>query len=288
MPSEEKDILVDFASIEKNLERVNLVSRGVKEIPVDQIVGSLGRYQDFTEGFLPHKGRKSVKYHSVSKAMSDGKILPPIKVYKILDNYFVIDGHHRVTVAKNELDAVDIDAEVIEVRFDFNLSPDKKYKYNTEQAKDFLIFLEEDAFEKKSYLKNNILVHPLKVTELTSYAKLYEEIHDFRQNYSKGELWNKNIIFASYQWYEERFLPAVNIILEEDVLKEFPKRTYTDLYIWVQQHKYFLSQKVGYDVGFDFTMDDFVQKFGKITFLDLIPQVTREIIKTIKKEIKKL
>ncbi|MBN1622262.1 MAG: DUF4032 domain-containing protein [Endomicrobiales bacterium] len=286
MSSEEKDILVDFHSIEKNLDSIHQINRGIQEIPIDKIVGSLGRYQDFTEGFLPHHP-KSAKYESVKRAMLAGKILPPIKLYKIMDSYFVIDGHHRITVAKNELKAVDIDAEVIEIVFNFELSPDRKYSYDTEQAKDFLILLEEDAFQKKTYLKNDILIYPLKVTELTSYAKLYEEIEDFRRNCENRELARKNIIFSSYLWYEKRFFPAAKIIMEEEVLKMFPKRTYTDVYVWIQQHKYYLSQRAGYDVGFDFTMDDFVQKFRKIKFFELLPQLTQDIIRMIKKEISK-
>lgn len=280
---EDKNTLVDFSSIEKNLEHLHQINRGVLAIPIDKIVGSLGRYHDFTEGFLPHRQRISAKYESVKQAMLAGKIMPPIKVYQILDNYFVIDGHHRVTVAKNELKAQEIDAEVIEIHFDMELSLNKKYSYNTEQAKDFLIKLEEDAFRKKTFLQNNILLYPIKVTDLTSYAKLYEEIVDFRRNYNGGKLSKKPIIYSSYQWYEMRFLPAVRIIIEEDILKSFSDRTYTDLYLWIQQHKYYLSQSAGYDVGFDFTKDDFLQKYRKSKFLDLLPNLVREIVRGIKK-----
>lgn len=281
--SDEKNTLVDFSSIEKNLEHLHQINRGILAIPIDKIVGSLGRYHDFTEGFLPHRQRISAKYESVKQAMLAGKIMPPIKVYQILDNYFVIDGHHRVTVAKNELKAQEIDAEVIEIHFDLELSLDKKYSYNTEQAKDFLIKLEEDAFQKKTFLKNNILIYPVKVTDLTSYAKIYEEIADFKRNYNNGELAKRSVIYSSYLWYETRFLPAVRIIIEEDILKSFPNRTYSDLYLWIQQHKYFLSQNAGYDVGFDFTKDDFLQKYRKSKFFDLLPNRIRDIVRGIKK-----
>lgn len=280
--ADEKKSLIDFDSIEKNLKHVHQRNRGVMPIAIDKIVGSLGRYNDFTEGFLPQGGRVSAKYESVKHAVLEGKIMPPIKVYQILDNYFVIDGHHRVTVAKQELNAAEIDAEVIEIHFDFELSPNKKYAYDTGQAKFFLIKLEEDAFQKVTFLRNNILVHPLKVTDLTSYGKLYEEILDFRKNYHGGEFAKKSIIYASYQWYESRFLPAAKIIIEEDILKNFPDRTYTDLYLWIQQHKYFLSQRAGHDVGFDFTKDDFIQKFRRSKFLDLMPTLVLDIVRGIK------
>ena len=283
--SDEKDTLIDFTSVEKNLQHVHQVNLGVLPIPIDKIVGSLGRYADFNEGFLFHKEKISAKYEYVKKVMMEGKILPPIKVYQILDNYFVIDGHHRVTVAKNELKAVDIDAEVIKIEFDLELSADKKYSYNTEQAKEFLIMLEEETFEKETFLVNEILAYPIKVTDLTSYGKLFEEIKNFRKNYSDGELAKKSIIYACLLWYEKRFLPAAKIIEEERILECFPNRTYADLYLWIQQHKYFLSQKAGHDVGFDFTKEDFVSRFKKRQFFDLIPGLVRDIIGRIKDKV---
>jgi hypothetical protein len=277
-----KDRLIDFSSIEKNLRHVHQLNKGVLPIPIDRIVGSLGRYHDFTDEFLPNTARVSAKYESVRQAMLDGRILPPIKVYRILDNYFVIDGHHRVTVAKKEMNAAEIDAEVVEIHFDLDLSSKRKYSYDTEQARRFLITLEEDAFQKATYLRNAILVYPLTVTDLTSYGKLYEEILDFRRNYDGGALAKKSLIYSSYRWYETRFLPAARIIIEEDILTGFPSRTCSDLYLWIQQHKYYLSQNAGHDVGFDYTKDDFLQKFRRSKFLDLMPPLVRDIVREIK------
>ncbi len=283
---EETNKLIDFDTIEKNLEHTHQKFKGVEAIPIEKIVGSLGRYNDFNDEFLPQNNRISPKYENVKDAMMGGKILPPIKVYQIFDSYFVIDGHHRVTVAKKELNAAAIDAEVTEIHFDIGLSPDKKYTYDTEHAKRFLIRLEEDAFMKNTFLNNEILVYPLKVTDLTSFSKLYEEILDFKRNYNNGELAKKAIVYASLLWYETRFLPAVKIIIEENILDRFPSRTYTDLYLWIQQHKYFLSQKAGHDVGFDFTKEDFLKKYRKTKFYDLVPPVIREIVQGIKQELK--
>ena len=283
MPDRNKDTLIDFDSIEKNLEHVHQLNLGVRQIPIEKIVGSLGRYQDFNDKFLPHPERLSEKYQSVKRAIDGGLILPPIKVYQILDHYFVIDGHHRVTIAKNELNAPEIDAEVIKIDFDIELSSHKKYSYNTERAKDFLIKLQEEMFERETFLKNSIIVSPLRVTDLTSYGKLLEEIENFQKYYNNGELAKKHIIFASYLWYEIRYLPAVNIILEEDILKDYPTRTATDMYIWLQQHKYYLSQRAGHDVGFDYTKEDFKKKKKRRhPVFDLLPPVIKDVLRTIK------
>ena len=274
--------LIDFDTVEKNLDHVHQHNRGIQQIAIDKIVGSIGRYTDFTEGFKFHEDRISAKYAWIKQAMLDGKILPPIKVYQILDNYFVIDGHHRVNVAKTVLGAPEIDAEVIKIDFDFELSSDKTYDYDTEQAKRFLIKLEEDAFQRETCLKNGVLIYPLKVTDLTSFGKLYEEVKDFRKNYHNGEFAKKHIALASYTWYEQRFLPAARIIIDEHILDGFQNRTYTDLYLWIQQHKYFLSQQAGHDVGFDFTKHDFMQKYRRVKFLDILPGVFKDIVHKIK------
>jgi hypothetical protein len=283
---EEKDTLLEFDTIERNLEHTHKQFMGVKAIPINKIVGSLGRYNDFNTEFLPQGDRISAKYENVKDAMLAGKNLPPIKVYQIYDSYFVIDGHHRVTVAKKELNAAAVDAEVTEVHFDIELSSDKKYVCDTEQAKRFLIRLEWDAFEKNTFLKNRILVYPLRVTDLTSFGKLYEEIVDFRKNYNNGEFSKRTIVYSSLLWYETRFLPAIKILLEEKILDRFPNRTYTDLYLWIQQHKYYLSQKAGHDVGFDFTKEDFLKKYRKSKFFEIVPPVLKEIVHEIQQGLK--
>ncbi|MFC1501467.1 metallophosphoesterase [Elusimicrobiota bacterium] len=280
-----KNTLIDFTNIEKHLENVSQINLGIKTISIFKIVGSLGRYDDFSEGFLAKKEKSSLKYESVKDVMLSGKILPPIKVYQILDNYFIIDGHHRVTVAVNELGAKEIDAEVIKIRFKMNLSVNRKYQYNTDRARRFLIKLEEDEFQKNTCLINDVLKYPLKVTDLTSFAKLHEEILNFKKNYKNGELSKKSIIYSSYLWYEKRFLPTVEVILAEDILTHFKGRTYTDLYIWIQEHKYYLSKKSGHKVGFDFTKNDFLQKYRRSKFFELIPDVVVDIVKGIKNEI---
>ena len=284
--SKYRKVLVDFGTIEKNIQKYKLKNRGIEAISTDKIVGSLGRYNDFSKNLLPNRGDMGIRYESIKKGMLGGVIYPPIKVYQVLDNYFVIDGHHRLMVAKNVFNAKYIDAEVLEINFDFEISPNKTYSYSTDSARSFLIKLEELFFQVKTNLSNAVIKYPLKVTELKSFGKIYEEIENYRNSYNKGQFQKLPIIYAAYHWYEHRFLPAVHIIEEEDVLRGFPNRTYTDLYVWIQQHKYYLSQKVGYDVGFDFTAHDFFKKYKKVKSLYLIPSMIKDVLRGIKDQIK--
>jgi len=278
----DRDHLVNFYTIQENLERVHQRNLGLQTIPIDKIVGSLDRYEDFSRSFGLNEEWSSEKFKSVKRVMEAGKILPPIRVYQVVNQYFVIDGHHRVAVAKNVLGAKDIDAEVILIKFDLTLSPKKMYRHLSERTIDFLIQLEEHFFQKKTGLRNNILRYPLKVTELTSYAKIYEEIQDSQRKSKSEDRRKKSIMEASYDWYETRFLPAVEIIHKEYILEHFSTRTYTDLYVWLQLHKYYLSLKAGRDVGFEQTKEDFIKKFGKPKFLDLIPEKVQDIMEFLK------
>ncbi len=283
MTDSKKDILVDFSVIEKSIQTYTLKDRGIEAIPIDKIIGSLGRYLDFSETLLPKKTDGSSRYEYIKSLMEKGINLEPIQVYQVLDNYFIIDGHHRVSVAKNEFKAKYIDAQVTEIKFNYKLSKDKNYTFDSESTKKFLIKLEEDTFQHATFLNNKILIHPLKVTELKSFALLQQEILDFKKNYNNGELAKKSIIFSSYKWYAERFLHALNLMKKEDILSKFKNRTFTDLYVWIQRHKYFLSQQAGHDVGFDFTAHDFMEKYKDKKFLDIIPSIFTDIIKFLVK-----
>jgi len=280
---EEKSVLVDFSSIEQNLRDLKIKNRGVQAIETEKIVGSLSRYNDFSENLIPTRDDFGSRYENIKKGMLNGVNFPPIQVYKVLDNYFVIDGHHRLMAAKNILNAKYIDAEVLEIEFKFDISADKTYTYNTASAKKFLIKLEENSFREKTYMPNSVLAQPLKVTEFGSYGRLYDEIEDYRKKALNGELAKKPIIFAAFGWYEKQFLPAFEIMRGDKILAGFPDRTYTDLYVWIQQHKYYLSQKAGHDVGFDFTAHDFFKRYKKVKFSQLAAAKIHEFFNLIKR-----
>ena len=87
----------------------------MREVPVSKIVGSVGRHRDFDRAFLPSKPDLSVRWRRIDEIMDKGEELPPVSLYKIGDAYFVQDGNHRVSVARQRGVEM-IDAEVIELR----------------------------------------------------------------------------------------------------------------------------------------------------------------------------
>ena len=75
---------------------------GLRDIPLDAIVGSVGRYKDFTRKFSPRRGVAEERWARVKAITEHAGGLPPIEVYQIGDAYFVIDGNHRVSVARQQ------------------------------------------------------------------------------------------------------------------------------------------------------------------------------------------
>ena len=87
---------------------------GVRIVPIDQIVGSMGRCRDFDRAFYPRQTVSDSRWMSVARASYKDVALPLVELYKVGDSYFVQDGHHRISVARaNGQDF--IDAHVIEV-----------------------------------------------------------------------------------------------------------------------------------------------------------------------------
>src|SRR5437867_792072 len=108
------DALLAFDDVRKQLHAHLQHDGGVREVEIDQIVGSVGRYRDFDRAFLPRQARTRGRWESIDTAYLTHVELPPIELYKIGETYFVKDGNHRVSVAR-ERGQVFVDARVIEV-----------------------------------------------------------------------------------------------------------------------------------------------------------------------------
>jgi hypothetical protein len=69
-------------------------------VEVDEIVGSVGRWRDFDRSFLPARASVGQRWKRIDRAFQRGEELPPVELYKLEEAYFVVDGHHRVSVAR--------------------------------------------------------------------------------------------------------------------------------------------------------------------------------------------
>jgi hypothetical protein len=92
--------LLSFDDVRRELVANNRLQRGTRVVEVDQIVGSVGRWRDFDRSFLPARASVGHKWKRIDRAFQRGEELPPVDLYEIGDAYFVVDGHHRVSVAR--------------------------------------------------------------------------------------------------------------------------------------------------------------------------------------------
>ena len=116
------DELLSYEEVHRQLKLEGAVERGLHRIPLDAIVGSVGRYSDFTRTFLPRREGMEERWARIRALLERGEELPPINVYLVGDAYFVLDGNHRVSVAR-AMKMDEIPAYVTEVPTPVSLSP---------------------------------------------------------------------------------------------------------------------------------------------------------------------
>jgi hypothetical protein len=229
------------------------VWRGLQAVPVERIVGSVGRYRDFDRAFFPAQERTADRWRSIARAYYDDVGLPPVKLYKIGEVYFVLDGNHRVSVAR-ERGMAFVDAEVVEAKarvpFEADLDAD-----NLEIKGEYGNFLERTRLDE---------LRPDQRVEFTiagGYKRLLEHIAVHR--YFLG-LEQRRFIppdEAVSDWYDNVYSPLVRIIRARDTLKDFPNRTEADLYLWVMDHQHYLRERFGPTVRAEQAADHFADHY---------------------------
>lgn len=234
------DALLSYEDVRKKLHATVKHSEGVQDIPLDAIVGSVGRYTDFTRSFLPKNQEDVERWSRVFLATTGMTGVPPIEVYKVGSAYFVKDGHHRVSVAR-QLDAKYIQAHVIEVETKVPIDPDT-------DMEDLILKSEYADFLQRTKIDEQCPEADLQLTLPGQYEKLEEHIAVHR--YFMGLEQQRDISQeeAVEHWYDEVYMPVVQVIRERGLLRDFPDRTETDLYLWVMEHRAELEEALGWQV----------------------------------------
>jgi DNA-binding Lrp family transcriptional regulator/uncharacterized ParB-like nuclease family protein len=205
---------------------------GTRMVPVDKIVGSVGRYHDFDDKFrlkdyVPHDRLENIK-----KAIRDGQPMPPVDLYQIKDEYYVLDGNHRVSAAK-EMGYGAIDARIVA------FIPSKNTLEN-------ILYREQADFNEKTKLP-----YTIELTEMGQYPHLARQISRHRRFLEQGE--EKHVSFenAALDWYKTIYLPLIEVIERGRLIDAFPERTIADLYAYVSSHQWEKRLTRKYGTGID-------------------------------------
>jgi len=246
--------LIPFEDLRRTLGLINQRYRGVQPVPLDKIIGSLGRSHDFDRVFLPTQKHSQRKWLSIDSAHLEGVYLPPVQLYKVGDAYFVVDGHHRVSVARQKEQAF-IDAEVTEVQSRVPVTADL-----TADGLDVLAayrhFLDDTRLDVVRPEQDIRLTMPGDYARLLDHIRVHKYFVETEQ--SRELSWEQ----AVTHWYDHVYAPLVQTIRRYRLLRDFPGHTEADLYLWIIEHAYHLSRRMNQELPPSEVAADFASRFG--------------------------
>ena len=248
--------LLPYDEISTKLRAVSQTDRGLQQVPLKDIVGSVSRLQDFDRNFLPLRDDDIYRWAGVKTAMTSPHStgVPPISLYQIGDAYFVLDGNHRVSIAK-EMGMETIEAYVTEIKtkvpISSNLTSDElilKTAYVN-----FLVDTQIDHFlpgvdfslhlvENYPLLKEHITVHQYYMGIENKRPVSFEE--------------------AALHWFDTIYSPVITIIESSGLHHAFRDLTLTDLYLWLLDQQNTLQEDLGIDVRPENVLDYAADKEG--------------------------
>lgn len=220
------------------------IERGILTVPLDRIVGSVGRYNDFDDRFKLKEHMPPDRLISIKNAMREGKPLPPVKLYKIKDEYYVLDGNHRISAAK-ALEHIDIRAKIVEFIPSSNTLENIIYR------------------EKSQFLEKTGLSHTFELTEVGQYSYFISQIKDHQSFLEKSQCCDVSFQKASRDWFETVYLPMVSIIKKGRLLPSFPGRTVDDLFAYISFHQWEKGRRRTYGIGIDKLIPRDMEAFRK-------------------------
>ena len=223
--------------------------RGIRSVPLDRIVGSVGRYKDFDGRFRFKPTRPSDRLERIKKAMRQGRALGPVKLFEIKDEFYVLDGNHRIAAAK-ELGHDEILAHIEEFIPSKNTLPN-------------ILYRERAEFADRTHLPAEI-----NLTEVSQYGHLLEQISEHRQFLQDAAQNGVDFEMAALDWFRTIFRPLCTIIKRSRLVDSFPERTIEDLYSYITFHQWKEGRKRQYGIGIDKlvpkNMEDFRNKMNKL------------------------
>jgi nucleotide-binding universal stress UspA family protein/ribosome modulation factor len=231
--------LLPYDEISTKLKAFNKVDRGVQTVKIKDIVGSVGRNEDFDRNFLPLNDADIIRWAQVKTAMTSptGAGVPPVSLYKVGDAYFVLDGNHRVSIA-SEMGLDEIEAYVTEIHTRVPISTSITAEELQLKAT-YIDFLEQTRLDQILPGIDFSLNHA------DNYPLLAEHIDVHR--YYMGIEQGREIPYdeAALDWYEKVYQPVVEMINASGLREEFKRLTITDLYLWVLDQQSILQEALG-------------------------------------------
>jgi hypothetical protein len=261
----------ELLSFEEVRTRLNVRGQhylGHQTVQISNIVGSEGRYADFDRRFAPRTNATRFRWMSIDRAHYEDVGLPAIDLYKLGDIFFVKDGHHRISVARQR-GQLEIDAIVTELTVDVPLDPglDMRSLLLKEEYSDFLAW---------TNLATLCPDQRIEFSEPGGYLDLVGHInaHRYYMGLERSQPVDRDAAVVS--WYDEVYLPVAEVLREQQALRFFSGRTEADLYRWIMDHRWYLRERNGgADPGPLVAVADYVRLFGRRSLTELTERLLR-------------
>lgn len=236
--------LMSFEDIRNRLRLSEESYKGLQDIEIEKIAGSVGRYRDFTNNFLPRRGEMQERWSRVYAKANSMSGLPPIEVYKVGDVYFVRDGNHRVSVAR-QLKTKTIQAYVTELHTPISLHQNISAA-ELDEATAYAEFLAETELRRTRPHHQS-----MQLSEPSRYGEMMQHIYLQKQILEQIETREVSLYDAASHWYDNIYRPALTLIRKYEILESLPPRkegnprTEGDLYLWLVGHLHQVQEEYG-------------------------------------------
>ena len=232
--------LISYHDVRSRMQPEGESYRGMQSVPVSQIVGSVDRFRDFNRTFLPLHNHTAGRWKNVDRAYHQDVRLPPIQLYKVGEVYFVKDGNHRVSVAREH--GVDfIDAEVIETHIRLPI-------YASMAPFELLLQVEYAEFLRRTNLDRLRPDHDVRPTTLGRYDEIWDHILVHQEEMSDFRGCPVAIDEAVVDWYDTIYSPIVRVARETGMTARFPDRSEADIYLWATAYRTELEDRDGEEI----------------------------------------
>jgi len=224
--------LLPFEQVREKLRLGEQVDLGLQDVPLQQIIGSVARYQDFNRAFAPRRASLRPRWQRALRLQNQ---MPPIDLYKVGDVYFVLDGHHRVSVTRRA-GKLTIAAHVWEYKTRVPVESND-HLYDILIRQEYLEFLEQSHLDINRPEQRIIFTMPGRYYQLGIEIARHREWMDVQHTYT--------VAFeeAAVDWFDNIYVPMVQVINEKNILAEFPGRTEADLVAFILRYRDTLYQQ---------------------------------------------
>ncbi|MDT8909402.1 chromosome partitioning protein ParB [Amycolatopsis sp. PS_44_ISF1] len=229
------NIMLPFHEVVEALGYAGEARLGLRVIRLDSIVGTVDRSRDFDRRFRPTSGRVRERWERLALAARRGEEIPPIEVYRVGELHFIIDGHHRVSVALAQgVSTTEASVTVVRTKLD-----PSGIRYRGDLiVKDYRrLFLERVPLT--GHARASVIV-----SDPWDYARLGEHVEawGFRLMQDEGRFSERGAL--AQRWFDEEYTPVVDLLRQADLIGD---RTDAEAYMWVASERYRLIRTHRWD-----------------------------------------